>query len=248
MSGYTLRNISAHVHAVITSHVNWGIYDGPDGLVLIDSGYYGQRPELEASLAELGRLPQDVDAILITHAHADHLGGAAWMSAELGTPVYTGAAEVPHAHRDFLQQVAVSDLLRAAWRPGVLRWTASIFPLLGGDATRGVPAAAAVPLRDSTADLPGSPRVRSVPGHTSGHTVYAFDDEGVLFSGDALVTGHATSRRSGPQLLPRMFNHDLAQATASLDLLRDEPAGIIVPGHGPLYQGRASDAILTARS
>lgn len=248
MTGFNLRQVSAHVHVVETDHVNWGIYDGSDGVILIDSGYYGQRDLLESSLARIGRRPGDVVAIVLTHAHADHLGGAAWMAAENGTPVHTGPAEVAHAQREFLQQVSMARVLRSGLRPGVLRWAASIAPLLGGDATRGVPTATAVPMLDGRADLPGSPRVRTIPGHTSGHTIYAFEEEGVVFTGDALVTAHATSRRRGPQLLPSMFHADLALATASLTLLETEPERIVAPGHGPVWEGSVSDAVAAARA
>jgi hypothetical protein len=51
---------------------------------------------------------------------------------------------------------------------------------------------------------------RQVPvltaGHTPGHTVYHLLEQGVIVSGDALVTGHPTLRTVGPQLLVRWFD------------------------------------------
>src|SRR4051794_16443959 len=47
-----------------------------DGLVLIDSGVKPDAPVLRQQLAELGRDWKRLRAILITHVHGDHTGGA----------------------------------------------------------------------------------------------------------------------------------------------------------------------------
>jgi glyoxylase-like metal-dependent hydrolase (beta-lactamase superfamily II) len=79
------------------------------------------------------------------------------------------------------------------------------------------------------------------PGHTSGHTAYLMPSEAVLFSGDALVTGHTLVRHTGPQLLPRVFNHDETLTRTSAVQLATQPARTLVPGHGlPIHHDPAT--------
>jgi glyoxylase-like metal-dependent hydrolase (beta-lactamase superfamily II) len=70
--------------------------------------------------------------------------------------------------------------------------------------------------------------------------------DGVLVAGDALVTGHPVSPRSGPQLLPDMFNHDkdgCVRSLAALGMLDNE---VLLPGHGPVWRGSIRDAAAQA--
>ena len=80
----------------------------------------------------------------------------------------------------------------------------------------GIPTTRAL-TEDVAETLPGRPLAVPTPGHTGGHCSYVVD--GVLVSGDALVTGHPLLRQSGPQLLPAMFNHSEAGCLASLEVL-----------------------------
>jgi glyoxylase-like metal-dependent hydrolase (beta-lactamase superfamily II) len=86
------------------------------------------------------------------------------------------------------------------------------------------------------------------PGHTSGHCVYHLPDAGIVISGDALVSGHPTSRIQGPQLLPDMFHAERANALASLKLIEALSADILLPGHGPVHHGSVSEAAQRARA
>jgi glyoxylase-like metal-dependent hydrolase (beta-lactamase superfamily II) len=96
-------------------------------------------------------------------------------------------------------------------------------------------------------DLPGRPVPVHTPGHTQGHVVFHLPDAGVVVSGDALVSGHPTSRLEGPQLLPDMFHHERAQALASLDILEGLDAEVLLPGHGPVHRGPVREAARRAR-
>jgi glyoxylase-like metal-dependent hydrolase (beta-lactamase superfamily II) len=69
----------------------------------------------------------------------------------------------------------------------------------------------------------------------------------VVISGDALVSGHATSRTTGPQLLPGMFHHDGARTAASLDVLAGLDGDVLLPGHGPVHRGPVKEAARRAR-
>ncbi|MGC5040547.1 MULTISPECIES: MBL fold metallo-hydrolase [unclassified Streptomyces] len=240
-----VQHVADGTYLVHGSNTNWVILTEGDAVTLIDTGYPGDREQLLASLAEVGSAPEAVAAVLITHAHNDHLGSAEYLRAAYGTPVYLHEAEVPHARRDFLQQVTVGTVLGNAWRPGVLAWTVHV---LRSGGTRHNPVTAPEPFPAAGAlDLPGRPVPVHTPGHTDGHCAYHLPGKGALISGDALVSGHATSRIDGPQLLPDMFHHERPRAVASLDVLAGLEGELLLPGHGPVHRGPVRDAAHRAR-
>lgn len=238
--------IGDHVHAVAGSDTNWVIVKDGDTAVLIDTGYPGDRARLYASLAAVGVAPEAVAAVLVTHAHNDHLGSAEHLRATHGTPVLLHEEEVPHARRDFLHQVSVGQVFTRAWRPGVVPWAVRALRA-GGTAHIPVTGPRAFPVAAGPLDLPGAPVPVHSPGHTHGHCAYLLPDSGILVSGDALVTAHPTSRVRGPQLLPGMFHTDRARALDSLAVLEALDAEVVAPGHGPLYRGSAKAAAAAAR-
>ncbi|AZM64914.1 MULTISPECIES: MBL fold metallo-hydrolase [unclassified Streptomyces] len=249
----TVRHVTDGTHLVHGTNTNWVILTEGDAVTLIDTGYPGDREALLGSLAEVGSSPEAVAAVLITHAHNDHLGSAEYLRATYGTPVYTHPDEVPHARRDFLHQVTVGQVLRNGWRPGVLPWAANALRR-GGTADVAVAAPEPFPQPDprpgprlSPLDLPGRPVPVHTPGHTAGHCAFHLPDRGVVVSGDALVSGHPTARTAGPQMLTDMFHHERATALASLDALGELDADLLLPGHGPLHRGPVRDAARLAR-
>ena len=237
-----LTAITDHVHLAQTSLVNWTIVAGDSGAMLIDAGFPGNRDDVLTSLRRLGFGPEDLTAILLTHAHIDHLGSAIWFAHTHGTPVYCHPAEVAHARRDYLEQASPAALMTQAWRPTWLRWSAQV-AAKGALQRAGIPAAREL-TAEIAATLPGRPRALPTPGHTSGHCSYVVD--GVLVAGDALVTGHPLSQRRGPQLLPSVFNHSDDDCARSLSVLATAGTDVLIPGHGEVWNGPIADAVRLA--
>lgn len=230
--------IRAGVHLVHGGDTNWVILTEGDAVTLVDTGYPGDRERLVASFAAVGRRPEDLTAILVTHAHVDHIGSAEYLRATYDVPVLMHREEVPHARREFLHQASRVDVLRNAWRPGVLPWVVRI---LRAGATADV--RVANPREFPAAlDVPGRPVPVHTPGHTDGHCGYHLPGAGVLITGDALITGHPMSRTRGPQLLPDMFQHDRERAVAALRAFEEVDADVLLPGHGPAHHGPAAEA------
>jgi glyoxylase-like metal-dependent hydrolase (beta-lactamase superfamily II) len=238
----TLTAVSGRVHMAWSPLVNWTLISDDSGVVLIDAGFPGSRDDVLTSLRMLDRRPSDVRAILLTHAHIDHLGAAIWFATEHRTPVYCHADEVGHAKREYLQQVSPVELAAQAWRPRRLAWSAQV-ALKGGLVRAGIPSVRAL-TAGVAAGLPGRPVALPTPGHTSGHCSYLVD--GVLVTGDALITGHPLVRRSGPQLLPSMFNHSDADCRRSLEVLTGTQAETLIPGHGEIWRGPIAEAVRQA--
>ncbi len=66
---------------------------GAGKLALIDSGIHAGLPALQRAFAELGKEPKDLDYLLLTHEHMDHIGNNGWLKRE------TGCAVMGHALR-----------------------------------------------------------------------------------------------------------------------------------------------------
>ncbi|MCX4815878.1 MBL fold metallo-hydrolase [Streptomyces sp. NBC_01239] len=241
-----VRQVADGTYLVHGSNTNWVILTDGDAATLVDTGYPGDRELLLDSLEQVGSSPKSLTAVLITHAHNDHLGSAEYLHNTYGTPVLLHEAEVPHARREFLQQVTVGDVLKNLWRPGVLPWMVHTIRV-GGTEQHPVAGAEAFANPDGPLDLPGQPVPVHTPGHTSGHCVFHLPERGIVISGDALVSGHATSRIKGPQLLPDMFHHERDRAVASLDALEALDADTLLPGHGPVHTGPVRAAAQRAR-
>lgn len=233
-----LSAITDNIHFAQTDLVNWTLVSDETGVILIDAGFPGQRDEVLGSLRELGFEAADVRAILLTHAHVDHLGTAIWFAKTLGTPVYCHSTEVGHAKREYLEQVSPVDLVTRAWNPRYLTWSLTIVRK-GALVRDGIPTAAPF-TEDISTTLPGNPRLVPSPGHTGGHCSYVLGD--ALVAGDSVITGHPVTGRRGPQLLPQMFNHDQDGCVRSLAALALLDTQVLLPGHGPQWHGPIREA------
>lgn len=155
--------------------------------ILVDAGNGGTRGVLLATLKDLGTQPEDVDDILLTHLHGDHIGGLLDAS---------GAAVFPNA------TLHVSALERDYWlaRPGQ-----------NGDLARKVFSAYAGRVRAfdfGDSPIPGITALDAT-GHTPGHA--AFETEAFIVVGDLL---HASSIQVPRPEVPSVYDIDPAKASA----------------------------------
>jgi glyoxylase-like metal-dependent hydrolase (beta-lactamase superfamily II) len=240
------QQLAPGVHRVADGIVNWYLVEDGGELALFDAGWPRSWPRVEAALSELGRGAADVSAIVLTHGHPDHLGAAEAARTRLGAPVYVHRPEVDRAHGKAPGSspfALVPGLLPTLWRPTAnafvleATWRGFMFPTWVKEVT---PFDAGAPL-----DVPGRPRPVPTPGHTAGHVSFAFDELGVVITGDAFATLNVLTRRRGPQPMPSELNADAEAYRASLAALADL-SGSLLPGHGEPTVGPPADSVARA--
>ena len=116
--------ITEGVHRFGNRLVNWYILEEGGRLTLIDAGMPGHWRQLTAALGGLGRTPADIDAIVLTHAHADHIG-------------FTERARKASSARVLVHQ-ADNDPGRRRFPPLHLYWRPSSWPMLAHGLANGL--------------------------------------------------------------------------------------------------------------
>jgi glyoxylase-like metal-dependent hydrolase (beta-lactamase superfamily II) len=224
------HQVAENVFAFSGTEVNWVLIHEGTELTLVDAGWDSDIQEVERSIRSLGRRPEDVRAVLLTHAHADHTGALNHMHDNYGVPLYMDALEVPNARGETTESGGPMDVIKHAYRPQVVRWAAQ---MVKAGALKRFTFPSALPFpKEGPLDIPGRPVPVATHGHTSGHSSFFLPDVGVLLSGDALVTAHPLFSGGGPRLLPGDFSHNQRDAIHALDAFRALDADVFIPGHG----------------
>lgn len=225
-----------------SSMVNWYLLADDDGVVLIDAGAPRYRRQLEEGLEQFGRTIQDVRAVILTHADADHKGFAEKLRAERGVPVHVHSAD------ERLATTGKKDR-EASFVPYLRHPTA--WKLIGALAAGGIPKnlSDVRTFEDGVVlHVPGRPRVLHAPGHTHGCVAFHFERHGVLAVGDVLYGFGVLTGRQGPQIGPRAFNASSEQALKSLSKLEGVDANVVLFGHGEPWTHGVDAAVAAAQA
>jgi glyoxylase-like metal-dependent hydrolase (beta-lactamase superfamily II) len=215
--------------------------DAPgEPLTLVDTGPLTARAmtALEAALARHGHAPRDLERIVLTHAHVDHVGLAADLVAASGAQVLSHPWNVPaledHASERQRREEFYSQVLRQAGVPGSI--------LQGvGRATQAMDGFARPVTVDAVIDeginlrLAGLEwRVLHTPGHAAG-LVCLYEPAGrTLLSSDHLLAGISSNPIVEPpppgreeRLLSLVVYQASLQRVAAMEIAR------ALPSHGP---------------
>ena len=231
------------VHYFPTGPFNWYVIEDAGRLTLVDAGFPGHFAVFRDGVRSIGREVKDIEAVILTHAHADHMGFADRVAKVANAPVYIHKNDA-NASQAVLQ-LPWFALLSNAWRPFMAG-------VLGRAIANGVFSMAHIsnpqPFKDGdTLNVPGRPQVIHTPGHTPGEVAFYLPQHRVLISGDALVTQDLYTGQAGtPQLTRPRLNHDYGEAQKSLYRLKDLGKIKILPGHGRPWDGEIGEAISLA--
>ncbi len=184
--------------------VNTYIVEGDNGgCIIIDCGCYGSTEEkrLEDFLAARGLKPE---LLINTHCHLDHVFGNAFMLERYG--------------------------LRSWFHEGdrYNHTTAPKHALMFGLDMEAPPEPAGYLVDGEVVSAAGlSFQVIAVPGHSPGGIAFYSENDGVIFTGDALFAGSI-----GRSDLPG-GNHEQLMTNIRTRLFSLPPGTVVYPGHGP---------------
>jgi glyoxylase-like metal-dependent hydrolase (beta-lactamase superfamily II) len=241
----TPAEVAPGVHRLGTEWVNWYLVDaGDEGLIAVDAGLPGYGDLMLEQIGALGRRPDEIRAVVLTHGHSDHTGLVARF-ADAGARVLIHGDDLellrnPAGQRPTLEMLGAlrhGHLRSFMWhmtRNGGARATRFENPETYADGAE--------------LDVPGRPRAVHAPGHTAGHCLVHFAGHGVLFAGDLVCTLNPVTGNTGMQPFPRAFNADSQRLMASLGRLEGIEARVVLPGHGEPFAGSPADAARAARA
>jgi glyoxylase-like metal-dependent hydrolase (beta-lactamase superfamily II) len=237
-------NVAEGVHRIEDAYTNWYLLEQDGRLTVVDTGVPTSWSSLHEALGRLGRQASDIEAVVLTHAHFDHVGFAEKARRELHVPVYVHENDAP--------------LTRHPWRYDHERPRAYYF----ATQVQALPIVAELtrnrafwppPIREvtryegGTLPVPGSPRVVFTPGHTLGHCALHLPERDAVIAGDAVVTLDPYTARRGPRLVARAATADTARNLRSLDALAATQARTVLTGHGDPWTEGVEAAVARAR-
>ena len=208
---------------IIRGLVNVYVLETADGLMVLDTGFPNSASKILDGVRALGRQPDDVRHIVLTHAHPDHIGSAAALKRETGATVWAHPIDAPiiEAGTGF-RHVEASPGLR----------NRMLTRLLFGFVTAVEPTRVDQFLEDGDSPpfLPDLMAIHS-PGHCAGQIAFLWQRHGgVLFTADTCVN------RFGPKLPVAL--EDFALACKSLERLSKLDFEMICVMHGrPITSG-----------
>jgi glyoxylase-like metal-dependent hydrolase (beta-lactamase superfamily II) len=224
------QQVAPGVTRITQASTNCYLVAADEGLTFIDAGLPRTWAQADRAVRESGNSWSDVGAIVLTHAHFDHLGFAARAQAEHGVEVWVHAGDQRIAQHPYRYQPGRPRLLYPLTHPRAIPHLAAM-TVAGALRVKGVPAVRTFG-DDQVLPVPGRPRVIATPGHTDGHCALHLPDRDVIFTGDGLVTLDPYTGRTGPRIVARAGTKDRDAAVGSLDAMADTRATIVLPGHG----------------
>jgi glyoxylase-like metal-dependent hydrolase (beta-lactamase superfamily II) len=216
-------------------------------LTLVDAGPNSGTSfdELQRGIAGLGHSLEDIELVIVTHQHIDHLGlvslvashsGAEVAALDVAIPFLANFADEAQADDEFARDVMLrngisEDVVSA------LQSVSAAFRAWGSrvEVTRPLPDGEPLDLRDRTL------HVHHRPGHSPTDTIFHDRERRILIAADHLL-GHISSNplitrpRDGSAGRPQA----LVQYLESLAATRELDVDLVLPGHGdPITDHRA---------
>lgn len=182
-----------------------------DNLSLIDTGTSGNLGAIEDYIKSLDREIDDLNRILLTHSHLDHISSAPEIVDKTGAKTFAHELDSPY--------------IRGEKKRGILMRIGDFFsrrPEFDVD------------VRVESGEEIGGFQVIDTPGHTEGSVSFFFEEEGALFVGDAIRGGGRIPFEEEGRftLSPGIFSESEEDMKNSVEKIRKIETDLILPGHG----------------
>jgi glyoxylase-like metal-dependent hydrolase (beta-lactamase superfamily II) len=203
--------------------------------VLIDAGLRTTAPKVRQMATHLFWPDTRPSAIVLTHAHFDHVGSLNTLAEEWEVSVYSHFMEKPYLTG--ISSYPPPDPSVGGGLMSAMSWAYPRGPIDIKNRFEALP---------HDGSVPGLPEWRYIhtPGHAPGHISLYRQGDGVLIAGDAFVTTKQESAISvmlqskelcGP---PKYFTYNWASAARSVRTLADLNPDIVATGHGKPLRGQ----------
>lgn len=198
-----------------------------EGVAVVDAGLkWGACRKIQRALAAIGRDWSDVSRLILTHAHSDHVGGAAEVVRRAGLDgIFVHGDDARFATSG--KRPPGDPSLRGAGIAGRVPW---------GDFDP-VPVGRRL-VDDELLDVAGGLRVIHTPGHTPGHVSLLHEPSGVLITGDSIF--NMNRRVTWPIGL---YCTSFRQTKLTAHVLGELEYQVAAFTHGPEIRWRAREAI-----
>ena len=192
--------------------------------LVVDSGL--DRDAARRILKHVAALRVELAAVLITHAHADHFGGAGELKRRTGAAVLAPAFEAAVIENPALEPVY---LFAGAQPPAELEGKFILAPPCAVDGV----------LEPGRQELFGfDVEIIPAPGHAHNQVMIGAPQEGVCFAADAFFPPAVLDKYGIP------FYVDIDQTLATLAALPGLPYAVFAQGHGDAYERSSLEQVL----
>lgn len=228
--------------------VNCYLIRGNHGWTIVDSGLgtADDKDAWQATFAQHGIGPGDIEQIVLTHFHPDHYGLAGWLQQLSGgtAPVYMAPREAEQARivwqRPEGSHEPMEDLFTAYGAPPEL--TDAMVDQLRSLRRHTAPHPTVTLLQPGSSIRLGNREMQVIhaPGHSDGQVVFYDPADRLIFSGDQVLI--KITPNIG--LWPESEADPLGRYLGSLAELADLDVHLALPGHGALindWRGRLAE-------
>ncbi len=216
-----------HIRGVAGSNIY--LIRKDSGFGMVDAGWPMDRKAIVKGLESLDAGLEDIQTVIMTHYHGDHVGTVRRLKKANSLTAAIGAYDVDFATGARPYERFEVDLSRKIFY-------SAFYPLF-----RYRPFQVDRPLHEGdTVELLDGLQVIHTPGHTIGSICLYSPENGVLFSGDLVRNEYGILEGPPPQFTP-----DPSAAAASLHKIAELDFDIILPGHGVPVMGGAGDKLRT---